>query len=170
MPSVNQILTSVSAVDAPAIVNTTVETSLLGPSGVCTFPAGSLGEGMTIGMRMFGKFSNKASSPGTLTLQAKLGGLVVWSSGALNIPATAHSDITFFLDLMLVVRPAGRILGAGKLEAALSSTTDFFLPSTSPADAALPDRSVDNDLDITAKFSLADVGNKIQLLGYQVLC
>ena len=170
---VNPVLPAVSAIDAPVIANTANESSLLGPSGVCTFLAGTLGEGSTLGLRMFGKFSNRANAPGTITLQSKLGSANVWSSGALQLPSQVHTDITFWLDLLLVLRAGGqaaKVMGAGLLQVILSAQSDFLLPSSNPQDSAAFDVTIDRDLDVTVKFSVADPGNKIQLLGYQVQC
>lgn len=171
--AINPILPAVSAVDAPVVSNTTAESSLLGAGGQCTFKAGTFGEGSTVKVTLFGTFSNKASAPGSIALKAKLGSTVVWSSGTLNLPASLHTDVTFFLDVLLMFRAGGasaKVMGAGLLQAILSAQSDFLLPSSSPVDSAAFDCNVDLDLDLTAQFSVADVGNKIQLRGMQVLC
>jgi hypothetical protein len=165
-------LPSVSVVDAPLIANTAVESSLLGSAGQCSFEPGAIGEGTNLQLVMFGKFSNRATGPGSIQLRAKLGSTAVWSSGALSIPASAHADITFWLNVLLIGRAGGanaKIMGCGLLQAVLGSQTDFLLPAGSPVDSATFDATVALDLDITAQFSVADPGNKIQLLGYQVL-
>jgi hypothetical protein len=171
---VNQVLAALSAVNAPVVANSIVETSMFPAGGNPTFPAGSLGEGSTLKLTTFGKFSNRAAAPGTITLQAKLGGNLVWSSGALALPAAVHTDITFWLDILLMLRAGGvqsKVMGAGLLQVVLGTQTDFLLPATSPTDSAAFDTtSADLDLDLTAKFSVADVGNKIQALGFQLAC
>lgn len=173
---VNPVLPTVSAIDAPLIANTTSELSILGPRGICTFTRDStyqLGEGSTIGFRMFGKISNRANNPGTLTLRAKLGAAKVWDGGPVQLPSSAHAGITFWLDVLLVLRAGGanaKVMGCGLLQAVLGSQTDYLLPAGGAVDSATFDAvSSDLDLDITAQFSAADVGNKFQLQGYQVL-
>lgn len=170
---VTPLLPALSAVDAPVVANTASETSILGASGLCTFLSGTLGEGSTIGLRLFGVFSNKATSPGSITLKAKLGSTIVWSSGTLNLPATLHTDITFWLDILLMLRAGGtsaKVLGAGLLQAILSAQSDFLLPANSPTDSPTFDSTGDLDLDVTAAFSVADPGNKIQLRAMQLFC
>lgn len=168
--TVNPTLPSLSAVDAPVIGNTIVESSLFpivnGVPGVPTFPGGSLNEGSTISLSVFGKFSNKASGPGTITLRAKLGGALVWTSGALPFPASLKTDNTFVLDVDLMVRAGSKVMSGGTL---LSSIGLLMLPATNPVDSAALDLSIDRDLDITAQFSVADPGNKIQALGMQLV-
>lgn len=171
---VNQLsLVAVSAVDAPLIQNTNQELSILGPSGVCTFAAGLLSEGATIQTVIHGIVSNRANAPGKITLRAKLGGVVVWNSGALQLPSSAHTDIAFWLNVMLTFRAGGvaaKVRGAGILQAALGSQTDYPLPSGAPADSATFDADGQKlDLDITAQFDTADPSNRFQLEGYQVL-
>src|ERR1051326_8488909 len=170
---INPVLTPISAVDAPLISNDATEKALFPPNGKLTVLRGALNDGSTIGLRLFGVFSNKASGPGSLTLRAKLGATQIWTSGALNIPASLHSDLTFWLDLLFMLRAGGasaKVKGAGLLQAILGSQSDFPLPATAPADSATFDCNQDLDLDVTAQFSVADVGNKIQLLGIQPLC
>lgn len=162
------VLVPLVAVDAPIITNTIVESSIFplvnGVPGLATLPAGEFNEGSTLGLEIGGKFSNKAAGPGTITLRAFLGGTPVWSSGALQFPSVIHTDATFKIDLDLMRRPGSKVMGVGELRSVLGL---FLLPATNPTDSAAIDFTQDLDLDIRVQFSVADPGNKFQMLSNQ---
>jgi len=173
MFNVYPTLSSLSAVDAPVIANTNIETSMFplvnGLPGLPTFPGGSLGEGSTFTLATFGIVANRQNAPGTFTARAKLGSTTVWSSGNLALPSAVHTNITYMLDITFMVRAGSKVMVAGVLMSALTSSGVLMLPASTPTDSAALDLSQDLDLDLTAQWSVADPGNEIQMLGVQLV-
>jgi hypothetical protein len=162
--NISPALPALSAVNAPQVANSAAELSLL-PDTFRFDPNrfNALGEGSVILFSMGGKFSSKASGQGGITLRARLGGVVVWDSGALALPGS-KVDTTFKLEIELFMRSGGSAamcMGIGEL---VLGTSIALLPATLPVDRGPVDLNSVLDLDITAQFSTADANNKIQML------
>ena len=76
-------------------------------SAVCTIPAGALQIGSLIKVKLRGRISTLVTSPGTLTLDLRIGGVVVSAFGAITLNATAQTNATFDAEFIGVVRTVG---------------------------------------------------------------
>lgn len=162
-------LAAVAAIDGPAIGNTNVQTSLLPANGIVTIPGGSMGVGAAIRQTVTGRFSNRAAAPGNFTFDVKLGGALVWTSGALALGAALRTNVAFWLELLLTCRtngPNATVFGVGLLHVDAGGQGHYMLPSAAPVASAPFDATIDRDLDVFATWSVADPGNTMTMHQY----
>lgn len=151
----------------------------------------AIGTKMRVKVR-FG-LSNIVTTPGTVTFQIMMGSIVVWTSGAIQLNATAHTlvpcelDVTLRCDIVgtgttaklygqgrLTGPPFTRTIAAtdlwGRVSAADNSVSDvtILVPITTPADGGGFDSTISNLLDFWTGFSISNIGNAIQIFDYEV--
>jgi hypothetical protein len=179
----SQVLTSQKKAGT-SLSNFTTAQSILVPEDLYTLPANALRVGSKLRVRAAGGLSNIVTTPGTITLTFKLGAVAVWSSGAIQMNATAHTLLPWWLDLDMHVRAEGsgtsaNILAMGKLcgiqFTLTAGQTDpantpgaYMVPATAPAVGTGFDSTVANLCDFHAAFSIANAGNAIQLQSYDL--
>lgn len=166
---------------AGAAVTGTTATTLLHPSSKALIPANLLRVGHRFRMRASGIISNIVTTPGTLTLDVRLAGVVAFNGGAVQLNAVAKTNVTWVLDLDLAVLSIGSgtdatIRGSGTWvsESMVGSPLPSvggagvaMLPATSPGAGTGFDSSAAVSVDLFAKFSLS--GNSIQALDYELI-
>lgn len=169
-----------SQIDGAAIASSTTETTLL-PAGAKIFlPSGYINRvGKAFFVRASGRISNIVTTPGTLTLKFKLGptaNIAVATSQAFQLNAVAKTNVTWSLELYLLVRSIGASTSATVFPVGVwtsESNVGSPLPSAGTAGGAVwqtsaPavgtgfDSSVSNQIDLTATFSISNAGNSIQ--------
>lgn len=169
-----------------AVGNTITETTLLHTSAKSVLPGGFLFyPGQALRIRAMGQISNIVTTPGTLTLRAKMGPtstIAAASSGALALNVAAKTNVTWILDMDLVLRSNGggtsatfMFSGQWQSEAVIGSpaagaggASSHIFPATAPAVGTGFDSTVDNVLDLTAQWSIANAGNTIQAITYKL--
>lgn len=164
-------------VDGTALSNTTTPTSIIAPAAKFTLPANFFQVGKELFVRAAGRISTAGSSPGTLTLDVRVGSVVVFSGGASGTLAVSASNLTWIFEAMLTCRSIGAstvatILGTGKLlSAALSATTPIqLLPASSPAAGTGFDSTAAAVLDLFATWSVANASNSLRCDQFTVWC
>lgn len=131
-----------------------------------------------------GAISNIVTTPGTITFQSMLGANIAWSSGAIQLNATAHTTLPFWLEVMLTCQVEGngttaKLMGQGRLNGIMFTVTaaqtdapntpgGFMVPATAPAQGAGFDSTIANAMDFFAGFSISAAGNGIQIAQYAV--
>jgi hypothetical protein len=130
-----------------------------------------------LGIRLFGKASNAVTTPGTLTLRVRWGGLagvILMQSAALTQNVIVQTDKTWVADLdiqCLTEGATGTFLTCGKMSrgnqaaAAVADMTPDLLPPASLAPVTV-DTTITKLLSITAQPSLATAS--ITCMGYQL--
>jgi len=135
---------------------------------------------------LFG-LSNIVTTPGTVTFQIMLGSVVAWSSGAIQLNATAHTlapcklvvDLTCQLTNTTVGGAVAKVMGQGVLTGnpftktaaqvdGVNSETVIMVPTTAPALGTAFDSTVSQILDFWVGFSISNSGNGIQMAQYTV--
>lgn len=128
-------------------------------------------------VRMFGKASNAVTTPGTLTLRARWGGLagvVLMASAALTQNVIVQTDKTWWLEFDIQCQTegaTGTFLTAGRAQrgncaaAVVADITPDMLPAVSLAPVTV-DTTILKLLSITAQPSLATAS--ITCMGYQL--
>jgi len=158
-----------------ALSNTTTPTSLLPAGEKIVLPANYFFPGIRYKVRAAGKISTAASSPGTLTLDVKLGSTTVFSGGASGTLVTSQSNATWVYDADLVCLSYGAstsatLQGTGvMLSPAVSSTSIQLLPASSPGAGTGFDSTASQQLDFYATWSVANASNSIQLLDFKII-
>lgn len=174
----NQTLIT-AQVDGTALTNSTTATSILPAAARYVLPANLMAIGLKFKVKASGRISTAASTPGTLTLDVRLGAsTVIFNGGASGTLATSATNLTWDLDIDLVCRSIGAstsatILGTGKLvTAALSASTPILLlPTSAPAVGTGFDSTASQTVDLFATWSAASASNTITLHQYElVLC
>ena len=163
--------------DGTAVTATTVG-SLLPPHAVTTLPANLMREGNVFKIQAAGRISNIVTSPGTLTLDVRLGSVTAWASGAFNLNVVLKTNVAWWFDLLMTVRSIGNatiatLMGQGQFtsESVVGSAANtaggagaMNLPVSAPAVGTGFDSTVSQALDFRATFGTT--GNSIQLHQY----
>lgn len=145
----------------------------------------ALGDAFHISVK--GGISNIVTTPGTIVFQVMLGSIVVWSSGNIQLNATAHTTLPFSLEIDLAVQllnttvggAIAKMMGVGVLNGVMftktaaqvdgvNSETSIVVPVTAPALGAAFDSTIGQTIDFFAGFSIANAGNGIQIATYRV--
>ncbi len=72
-----------------------------------TFPPNSIQQGTWLRIYAHGRISCVVTTPGTARFDVRLGGTVVFDSGAMNLNTTAQTTVPWWLDISMVCRAAG---------------------------------------------------------------
>ncbi len=176
LPSYPLILATASG-DGPALTNSVTATSIMPVSALATIPAGALQLGSLLKMKLRGRISTLTASPGTLTLDMRLSGIVISAFGAMALNVTAQTNATFEAELEAVIRSLGTgatatALATGRFtsravigSAALGSggAGVLMLPDTAPAVGTGFASTVAMTVDCFATWSVASASNSIQV-------
>lgn len=140
---------------------TTLEQSLMTAtaSGSRVILANTLQPNTTIRIIINGVY-DAATLPGTCTIKVKIGGVVV-AQGAANQLLSLAGALGFTVRATMQVRAsgaAGKLQAAGTFEHGIAAQGRAFLDLNSVADATF-DTTIDNQLDVTATWSLT--GSKL---------
>jgi hypothetical protein len=131
--------------------------------------------------------SNIVTTPGTITFQVMLGTVVVWTSGAVQLNATAHTllpaklivDLTCQLENSTVGGAIAKFMGQGTLMGKMFTNTAaqvdgvnsdslIMVPATAPALGTAFDGTISQVLDFWVGFSISNAGNGVQVAQYFV--
>lgn len=174
-PVFHEIL-AVQKVVGPNLTASNAATSIMDPPFKVILPAGFFSVGKALKLFVTGQLGNIVTTPGTLTIDFRLGAVIVWTSGAMQLSSTAHTALPFWLDVALTCRAIGNstnanLAGQGRMTAqslsltavADSTTTPatLLLPNTTPAVGTGFDSSATQQIDCFATFSLNNA-NAIQ--------
>lgn len=143
--------------------------------------------GTTIRVKVDMAISNIVTTPGTITFQIMLGTIVVWTSGAVQLNATAHTtlpaqievDLTCQLTNTGVGGVIAKFMGIGRLTGVMftktaaqtdgaNTETVIMVPVTAPALGTAFDSTISQILDFWAGFSISNAGNGIRVDNYKV--
>lgn len=165
--------------DGAALTNTVTATSLLPAQAKFTIPANFLANvGQKLRIKASGRVSTLVTSPGTLTLDVRLGAsTVIFNGGAMNLNIVAQTNATWLYEAILDLRAIGastaaQFLGVGEWKSraiigavavASGGVPVTPLPDTAPAVGTGFDSTVANVLDFFATWSVANAANSITL-------
>jgi hypothetical protein len=177
------VLTSQRA--AGALFNTyTTAKSVLNSTELVPIPGNYLAQGSKLRVRAWGGLSNLVTTPGTVTFQIMMGSIVAWTSGAMQMIATAETLAPFLLEVVLRLDSAGsgtaaKFMGGGFLQAlnitltagsTVPTTVEgaFAAPATAPTVGTGFDSTITDILDFWVGFSISNAANGVQLYDYTV--
>jgi hypothetical protein len=167
------------------LLNTyTTAKSILNAEDVISLPANYFGVGKKLKVRVSGGLSNIVTTPGTITFQMMVGAVIAWTSGAIQLNATAHTLLPFILEFFLRCDSSGsgtaaKLLGMGEARGiqftntaaqtdGVNTSSIIQVPATAPAVGTGFDSTVAQKLDFFAGFSISNAGNGVQLYDYTV--
>lgn len=161
-----------------SLSNSTTATSLLPTADKITLPNNFFTPGRSFRITATGRISNIVTTPGTLTLDIRLGAVVAFNAGAMQLSTTAHTTVPFWWDVLLTCRAEGsstsaNLIGLSRLTSqaisatavADSTTTHGSLcaPNTTPAAGTGFDSTSALTVDVFGTFSVANAGNLVGL-------
>ena len=160
-----------------SLSNSTTPTSLLPTADKITLPNNLLEPGKVIRVTATGRISNIVTTPGTLTLDIRLGAVVAFNGGAMQLSTTAHTTVPFWWQALLTVRAEGSSTSANLIGQAVmlsqavsisgaDPTTGHSLlltPNTTPAAGTGFDSTASQTVDLFGTFSIANAGNLVGL-------
>lgn len=175
----NQIIAQ-QDIAGPLLNTYTTAKSVIDPTGLGKLKANQdLRLGRHFRTVVAGGLSNVVTAPGTITFQIMIAAVAAWSSGAIQLNASAHTLLPFELEIKWRLDSVGsgttaKILGIGKLAGVMFTATAgqtdavntqgiFMVPQTAPAVGTGFDSTVDCALDFWAGWSLSAAGNGIQV-------
>lgn len=175
LPNYPLLLASATG-DSAALANSTVATSVLASSGLATIAAGTLQAGSVLTLFLRGRISTLATTPGTLTFDLRIGGLVVSALGALLLNIAAQTNASFELEIFAVIRALGPGTAAnamvtgrftsralvGSVVTANGGDMLVVMPDTAPAVGPGFDSMAPMPINVFATWSTASASNSIQ--------
>ena len=141
-------------------------------------------EGKKLRINVQGGISTLVTTPGTLTMQIMMGSIAVFTTGAMQLNATAHTLIPFWAEFILTCRAIGvttsaNLMGQGRVFGTMFTVTAaqidgintmayLMAPATAPAVGTGFDSTIPNILDFWTGFSISNAANGIQIEQYTV--
>lgn len=158
--------------DGTALTGSTSATDIMPANAKWTFPTQWFAQpGNSILVKAAGRIST-VTTPGTLTLELRLGSVVIAASGALTLSTTAKTNVAWYLEWLLTLRAAGataNFMHQGMLTSeALGATTvageakTMMLPVSAPIVGSNFDATATQDLHLFATWSISNA-NSIQV-------
>ena len=173
-------------VDGAAVTNTTTPTSILGGTGTgasqakLTLPSNFFYVGRVLKITAQGRISTVVTTPGTLTLDIRLGAVIAANGGAMTLSTTAKTNVAWWLEWVLTCRAIGsgttsNLMHQGMFssEAAGATTVageakSIMLPQSAPAVGTGFDSTAAQTVDLFGTWSVANAANSIQLHQYKL--
>ena len=187
-----ETLVSANAAGTSFGTYTTAKT-VLPTSCLVTLPANWWYVGRSIRVTVQGGISTLVTTPGTMVMQVNLGAVAAFSTGNIQLNATAHTTMPFELNVNLTCRAvgagtAGNLMGIGKVTGAMFTKTiaatdlwgrvsaadasvsdvTMMVPTTAPAVGTGFDATAAQTLDFFTGFSVSSASNGIQVCNYTV--
>jgi len=169
-----------------ALANSTTATSLMSTGRTPTLPSNYFDKiGKRVVLEAWGRMSNIVTTPGTLTLDVRLGTsspIVVWNGGAISLNTTAKTNVPWRLRVDMQATAIGAsttatLIGLGDFqsESVIGSPATtaggngkLLLPVGNPANGNGFSSEDALQLRLYATWSIANAGNSIQLVGGHV--
>ncbi|SRR6266446_224665 len=170
---------------AGTLFNTyTTAKSIIPATSLITLPANWFYIGRSLRVRVTGGISNLVTTPGLMNFQVKIGTVAAFDTGNMQLNATAHTTLPFWLDILLTCRAIGSGTSANLMGIAIATckaltftaaqTDDaqdmptLMAPATAPAVGTGFDSTIANILDLWAGFTINSASNGVQVQQYFV--
>lgn len=158
---------------------------MINPDALVTLPPNFFYPGRKLFIHASGGISNIVTTPGLMNFQVVIGGVAAFDTGNIQLNATAHTTLPFWLDIELTCRAIGNGTSAnliglsqvtGKMFTTTAGQTDsaqdmptIMAPATAPAVGTGFNSTITNILDFFAGFTISNVGNGVQIQQYRVV-
>lgn len=162
--------TLISAVgDGTQLSNSTTPTSLLPSTAKYVLPANFFYVGRQLLIEAHGRMSNVVTTPGTFTLDVRLGAVIAFTSSAMQLNAVAKTNLPWYARILLTCRAIGsgtaaNLMGGGSFTSecvvgsplpAAGGAGTLLMPVTAPAVGTGFDSTTTNVVDLFGTFSVA---------------
>ena len=162
----------------------TTAKTVLPATALRTIRANTLKIGDALEIEVWGSLSNIVTTPGTVAFQVMIGSAIAYTTGAIQLNATAHDDLPFRLKVLMTVRATGsgtsaNTMGMGVISGVhftatagqvdgVNSYTILPVPATAPAVGAGFNSTIDQILDLFVGFSISNADNDVKIQMYTV--
>ena len=162
----------------------TTAKTVINPQALFVFPAGFFIIGKRLRITVYGGIGTLVTTPGTITFQVMIASVIAFTTGAIQLNATAHTNLPFQLQIDLTCRAVGNSTNANlmgqavitsKVVTVTAAQTDgantnsvIMVPATAPAVGTGFDSTIANILDFFAGFSISDAANTVKIEQYTV--
>lgn len=171
---------AVSQGDGTALTNTVTATTIIPAAAIYTFPANSFAIGRRMRIKASGRMDTVVTTPGTLTFLVRIGGISVFTGGAMALNTTAQTNATWDIVIDLTCRAIGAsttfigtgvftsraVIGSGA--AGTTGVGTLVLPDTAPVVGTAVDGTVATAVDMFAQWSIASPSNSIRTHQYSL--
>jgi hypothetical protein len=143
--------------------------------------------GSSLDLKIRGAISSLVTTPGTIVFQVMLGSVVAFTTGNIQLNATAHTTLPFTLDISLTCQltntgvggAIAKLMGVGTLTGVMftktaaqvdgvNSETVITVPVTAPALGTAFDSTISQILDFWVGFSISNAANGVRIDQYNV--
>jgi hypothetical protein len=161
---------SASQADSVAVANTVTATTILPSNANIILPSNFfLLPGQTFFLRAFGRASTVVTTPGTLTMNVRMGAVTVATFTTPTLTTTAQTNVAWWLEWFLQLRATGSaatfIHAASFQSSILNNNTvapqGSLFPATAPVVGTAFDARASNQFDLQAAWSVANAANSI---------
>lgn len=162
----------------------TTAKTVIPATSLITLPANFFDIGKALRITVRGGIGTLVTTPGTITFQVMVGAVIAFTTGAIQLNATAHTNLPFKLSIDLICRAIGNSTSANLMGMAdaigvmftntaaqvdgVNSNTVKNVPATAPAVGTGFDSTIANILDFWAGFSISDAANTVKIETYTV--
>lgn len=188
MPTQGWNQTLVTQRTAGTLFNTyTTAKTVINQQDLYGFYANYFQLGSKLRVTVNGAMSSLVTTPGTVTFQVMLGSIVAWTSGAVQLNATAHTTLPFKLVIDLTCQltntavggAVAKFFGTGQLTGLMFTLTagqtdsaqghqTIMVPQTAPALGTAFDSTISQNLDFWVGFSISNAANGVRIDQYDV--
>lgn len=169
----------VSSADGAAYGASVTPTSIIAASDVITLPANYFVPKKKLKLRIAGRISNIVTTPGTLTLDVRLGAVIAFTTQAIQLNATAKTNVTFIADFDLTCRTIGsgtdaKLIGTASISsesvsAAATGVATVLAPASAPAVGTGFDSTAAQAVNVYGTWSVNDAGNTLTVHTYELI-
>lgn len=163
----------------------TTAKTVINPDALVTLPSNFFYVGRLLRVFVSGAISNIVTTPGLMNFQVVIGGVAAFDTGNIQLNATAHTTLPFWLDILMTCRAVGNgttanLIGlasatgimftrtAGQTDDAQGMQT-ILAPATAPAVGTGFNSTIANILDFFVGFTINNAGNGVQIHQYKVV-
>lgn len=162
----------------------TTSKTVINPQALWVMPAGWLSVGKMLRIKVQGAISNIVTTPGLIFFEVKVGSVIAFTTGQIQLNATAHTTLPFSLEIILTCRTVGdgtvatfmgQGVAIGKMFTITAGQTDdaqshivSMVPTTAPAVGTGFNSTIANIVDFWAGFTISNGGNGVQIQQYSI--
>lgn len=162
----------------------TTAKTVIPATNLITLPSNWFYIGRALKIDVMGAISNIVTTPGLMNFQVKIGSVAAFDTGNIQLNATAHTLLPFWVEILLTCRAVGVTTAAnlmgqakanGKMFTVTAAQTDgantntmIMAPATAPAVGTGFDSTIANILDLWVGFTISDGANEVRIDQYIV--
>lgn len=160
----------------------TTAKTVINPDALWTMPANYLDVGRRLRVTVQGALSNLVTTPGLVVFQVKIASVIAFTTGNIQLNATAHVLLPFWLEIDLTCRTVGSstsatTIGLGRATGIQLTNTaaqvddpqdmpTILGPATAPAVGTGFDSTIANIVDFWAGFTISNAANGVRIDQY----